>query len=163
MVIVCYSDPSAFKQFVNRTVCFTIDTVFLTILFCKVKVPLFSRFVSVHFVKHTTGVQPVRTPKSAMTTFPKIWKKWFILHSIKYKLLKQKTPLFRVGLRLDFIVYPRLYLVEIADKNLAVELWTDNLLGVASHHTTTWSEVDWIIDQWGLYEWDVWSIHSTGF
>lgn len=68
-----------------------------------------------------------------------------------------------MGLRLDFIVYSRLYLIEITDKNLAVELGPDYLLGVASHHTTAWGEVHWIIHQWGLYEWDVWSIHSTGF
>jgi group I intron endonuclease len=57
----------------------------------------------------------------------------------------------------------RLYRIQISDKDFAVEFRTNNLLSVTGHNTTSWREVNWVIDQWGLNEWNVWSIHSTCF
>ena len=49
-----------------------------------------------------------------------------------------------------FYFNQELYLVKIADQDFSIELWAHYLLSVASHHTTAWSEVHWIIDQWSL-------------
>lgn len=74
-----------------------------------------------------------------------------------------KKPQLLLGFCIDLIRCCELYGVEIGDQNFSVELGPNYLLSVAGHHTTTWCEVHWIIDQWGLDEWDVWSVHCAGF
>jgi len=52
------------------------------------------------------------------------------------------------GLKLDLIC--------IGYVNQTVKFGPDYLLCIACHHTTSRGEIYWVIDQWGLDEWNVW-------